>query len=65
MNDERSCAWMSGPREGGEGITAARWWLAISRQSFSNEYLKQQQHRAPVTCNRTPTFVSPLAPRTK
>ena len=62
MNGERFCAWMSGPRHGTVTLSAAKWWFAISRDLLANDFRRQNcRNRPPVTCNRTPTFVSPLA----
>lgn len=61
MNGQRACHWMSGP--GGESevkISAARWWIAISRDVLGKAYRRQPRERPPVMCQRTPTFVSPL-----
>ena len=65
MNPERTCHWMAGPGEELElEISAARWWIAISRDVLSKEYRRQMSKgRPPVGCDRTPTFVSPLGAR--
>ena len=62
--DERSCAWMSGPRGTEIQVSAAKWWLAISRDVLSKEYRRHTQKvRTPVTCTLTPKFSSPLSER--
>lgn len=59
--DERTCEWMAGPHIDAGRISAAKWWLAISRDQLSKEFMRQRSHhRGPVSCHRTPTFVSPL-----
>ena len=65
MDRRRSCHWMSGPRENSEiKISAARWWIAISRDVLGRAYRQQaDETRSPVLCQRTPTFVSPLGSR--
>ena len=62
MNGERSCHWMSGPGEEMEiEISAARWWIAISRDVLGKAYRRQMSRGRPtVKCQRTPTFISPL-----
>ena len=61
---ERSCGWMSGPKDASVKVAAAQWWLAISRDTLAKEYRRQLTTLRPtVTCHRTPTFVSPLIDR--
>lgn len=61
---ERSCGWMSGPKDASLKVPAVKWWLAISRDVLAKDYRRQMmQLRPAVTCHRTPTFVSPLAGR--
>lgn len=61
---ERSCGWMSGPKDASLKVPAVTWWLAISRDVLAKDYRRQMMHPRPtVTCHRTPTFVSPLAGR--
>ena len=61
---ERSCGWMSGPKDASVKVAAAQWWLAISRDTLAKEYRRQLTTLRPaVTCYRTPTFVSPLSDR--
>ncbi|MFN2588916.1 MAG: hypothetical protein ABR613_12485 [Actinomycetota bacterium] len=58
---ERSCAWMSGPRDASLRVPAVKWWLAISRDVIAKDYRRMTSRARPsVTCHRTPTFVSPL-----
>ncbi len=59
----RSCRWLSGPRDASAAITAAKWWLAISRGVLVNDLRRRTMpsRRAPVRCDWTPTFSSPLA----
>ncbi|MDQ3986144.1 MAG: hypothetical protein M3280_06555 [Actinomycetota bacterium] len=55
---------MSGPSDAKLRLTAARWWLAISRNVIVKAYPQHARGvRAPVTCPRTPTFISPLGQR--
>jgi hypothetical protein len=63
MNAERTCAWMSGPKDTALTLPAAKWWLAISRDVLAKDYRRQCRHRPPVTCRITPTFCSPLVNR--
>lgn len=64
MEGERSCAWMSRPRNDSHRISAVRWWLAISRDVMEKEYRKMVgRHRPSVACHRSPTFSSPLPAR--
>lgn len=61
MEDKRSCVWMQGPRDSGLHVSAAKWWLAITRDVMANEYRRMAaKHRPPVTCDMTPKFISPL-----
>ena len=61
MEDKRSCVWMQGPRDAAVHVSAAKWWLAITRDVMANEYRRMAaKHRPPVTCDMTPKFVSPL-----
>ena len=61
MEDKRSCVWMQGPKEAALQVSAAKWWLAITRDVMANEYRRMAaKHRPPVTCDMTPKFVSPL-----
>ncbi|HEU4480787.1 MAG TPA: hypothetical protein VFS18_02795 [Actinomycetota bacterium] len=58
---QRSCGWMSGPRDAEATISSAKWWFAISRDVFAKSYRRQRSSfRGPVACHRTPTFCSPL-----
>jgi hypothetical protein len=62
--EQRTCAWMSGPRETAVPIPAIKWWLAISRDVFAKGFRSQRMAtRTPALCYRTPTFTSPLAKR--
>jgi hypothetical protein len=62
VSAERSCGWMSGPKDASLDIPAVKWWFAISRDVLAKGYRMQQtQHRAPAACHRTPNFCSPLA----
>ena len=64
METQRSCHWMSAPESEELKISAARWWIAISRDVLGKAYRQNRaQTRPPVTCQRTPTFVSPLGSR--
>jgi hypothetical protein len=64
MTRQRSCAWLTGPREAEVKISAAKWWLAISRDVFTKSYRHQTaSRRLPVACHLTPRFDSPLAKR--
>lgn len=59
--DQRICKWMSGPTTDAGTIPAAKWWLAISRNQLSKEFMRQSSRlRGPVICHRIPVFVSPL-----
>ncbi len=61
MNNQRSCVWMRGPRDADLKVSAAKWWLAITRDVMANEYRRiAAKDRPPVTCDRTPAFVSPI-----
>ena len=61
---ERSCGWMSGPKDASVKVAAAQWWLAISRDTLAKEFRSQRSTLRPaVTCHLTPTFVSPLSGR--
>jgi hypothetical protein len=61
MENKRSCVWMQGPRDAALQVSAAKWWLAITRDVMANEYRRMTaKHRPPVTCDMTPKFVSPL-----
>lgn len=65
MTRQRSCAWLAGPRDAGVDISAAKWWLAISRDVFAKSHRNQPGAlRLPVACHLTPRFDSPLAKRT-
>ena len=62
--DERTCAWMSGPKDAAVSLSAVKWWLAISRDVLAKDYRRQTcRNRPPVSCHRTPTFSSPLSGR--
>jgi hypothetical protein len=63
---DRSCSWMSGPKDATVRVSATKWWLAISRDILVNDYRRQMsaRNRPSVTCHRTPKFVSPLVNRT-
>jgi len=61
MVEQRSCAWMSGPKDAFVHVPAHKWWFAISRDVLAKSYRRQVgQVRPPVACKRTPTFCSPL-----
>ncbi|MDQ3955228.1 MAG: hypothetical protein M3285_06740 [Actinomycetota bacterium] len=61
MDRHRSCNWMSGPADTELSLSAARWWIALSRDVIGKAYRRQSGGvRTPVKCQRTPTFVSPL-----
>jgi hypothetical protein len=65
MNRQRSCAWLKGPQDAELHISAAKWWLAISRDVFAKSYRSESAlRRLPVACHLTPRFDSPLAKRT-
>jgi hypothetical protein len=58
---KRNCPWMSGPAGTEVKISAAKWWLAISRDVLAKDFRRQMwSGRPPVACQRTPKFVSPL-----
>jgi hypothetical protein len=59
MNGER-CNWMSGPKDASVRVDAVKWWLAISRDEFVNDYRRRSRNRPPVACRRTPSFTSPI-----
>jgi hypothetical protein len=64
MTRQRSCAWLTGPQDAEVNISAAKWWLAISRDVFAKTYRSQTATcRLPVACHLTPRFDSPLAKR--
>ena len=65
MSGPRSCHWMSGPGDALDlKISAARWWIAISRDVLGRASRRQTgETRSPVLCQRTPTFISPLGSR--
>lgn len=55
---------MNGPKDASLQVSAAKWWIAISRDVLSKDYRRQMYALRPaVTCHRTPTFVSPLSDR--
>ncbi len=61
MNGQRSCHWMSGPADSELSLSAARWWIALSRDVIGKAYRRQSSRgRTPVKCQRTPAFISPL-----
>jgi hypothetical protein len=61
-SEKRACGFMKGPSNSSIQISPARWWLAISRDVVTKEFRKLAiEHRPPVSCSRTPTFVSPLS----
>lgn len=61
---ERSCAWMSGPRDAAIKVPAVKWWFAVSRDVFAKSFRGQHATtRTPAMCYRTPTFSSPLPRR--
>lgn len=61
MEDRRACVWMRGPRDADLKVSAAKWWLAITRDVMANEYRRMTaKDRPPVTCDRTPAFISPI-----
>ena len=62
MNGER-CNCMSGPKDAAVRVDAIKWWLAISRDEFVNDYRRRSRNRPPVACRRTPSFTSPITPR--
>ena len=65
METQRSCAWLTGPQDAEVTISAAKWWLAISRDVFAKTYRSQSAaQRVPAACHLTPRFDSPLAKRT-
>ena len=57
---KRICPFMTGPSDPSVKISAAKWWLAISRDVFVTNARMQRRNRPPVTCRRTPTFSGPL-----
>ena len=57
---EQGCRFMSGPRDETSVATPVKWWLAISRDLFAKNLARGRRTRPPVTCTRTPTFISPL-----
>ncbi len=60
--DERSCTWMSGPKDASLHVPAVKWWLAISRDILTKDYQRRMcKHRPPVSCDRTPSFTSPIS----
>ena len=63
MMSDRSCAWMSGPRDAALKVSAAKWWLAISHDILVKGARKQKlaMVRTPAVCHRTPTFSSPIS----
>jgi hypothetical protein len=57
----RNCHWMSGPSGAGVKISAAKWWLAISRDVLAKDFRRRMwSGRPPVHCQRTPKFASPI-----
>jgi hypothetical protein len=59
--DQRTCEWMAGPMTDAGRIPAAKWWLAISRNQLSKEFMRQDSGlRGPATCHLLPAFLSPL-----
>jgi hypothetical protein len=61
MGDGRSCAWMSGPGDLTSEVSAAKWWLAVSRNMFIKTQRAQMRlRRPPVSCHLVPTFSRPL-----
>ena len=54
MKGER-CNWMSGPKDASVRVDAVKWWLAISRDEFVNDYRRRSRTRPPVACRRTPS----------
>jgi hypothetical protein len=62
MAEQRGCAWISGPRDTTVQMSAAKWWLAISRNMFiKSQRGHASRMRPPVSCHLTPTFSRPLA----
>ena len=52
---------MRGPRDADLKVSAAKWWLAITRDVMANEYRRiAAKNRPAVSCYRTPAFVSPI-----
>jgi hypothetical protein len=52
---------MSGPSSADVKISAAKWWLAISRDILAKDYRRRMwSGRPPVSCPCTPKFASPL-----
>jgi hypothetical protein len=56
---------MSGPNDPSAIVSARTWWLAISRGAIVARDRRTMPSRPPVSCHRTPTFVSPLVKRPK
>ncbi len=55
---------MSGPKDASLKVSAAKWWLAVSRDVLAKNYRRQMSvRRPPVTCTMTPKFSSPLTQR--
>lgn len=60
--EARTCGWMSGPDDPAVTVSSVKWWIAVSRGTLARDYVRQlQKTRPPVTCRRTPAFVSPLS----
>lgn len=62
---DRSCGWMSGPKDPTAIVSARAWWIAVSRGAFVTGSRREARLRPPVVCHCTPTFVSPLVNRPK
>jgi hypothetical protein len=61
MRRQTPCNWMSGPKDAALKVSAAKWWLAISRDALVKDIRRQSSlDRSPVRCRRTPTFSSPI-----
>ena len=60
MHKSRNCPFMSGPNDPQVKVAPVKWWLAISRDVFVNDFRRRNRNRPPVTCRRTPTFSSRL-----
>ena len=62
MDSERSCGFLSGPRNTSLKVAPAKWWFAISRDVLAKGYRRQMCRTRPsVSCHRTPTFSSPIS----
>ncbi|MDQ3618661.1 MAG: hypothetical protein M3391_00845 [Actinomycetota bacterium] len=63
MEQERSCPWLSGPRDASLQLPPAKWWFVLSRDVLAKDHRRRAvaAHRPAVRCHRTPTFTSPIA----